>query len=79
MAINDHGYCPNCGISLTGGSIWETFFEKYGTERQADETAALYGATRELGTWGRAIGLYDIAKDRTVSWKCPDCGHEWDR
>jgi hypothetical protein len=25
----------------------------------------------------REIGIYDRNKDRTVSWKCPDCGGEW--
>jgi len=27
--------------------------------------------------WSRVIGIYDMEKDRTVSWKCPDCSHEW--
>lgn len=25
----------------------------------------------------RTIGVYDIDKDRTVEWMCPDCGSRW--
>jgi hypothetical protein len=34
-----------------------------------------FGATH----YSRKIGIYDITKDRTVKWKCPDCEGEWDR
>lgn len=34
-----------------------------------------YGATH----FSRKIGLYSRERDRTVAWKCPDCGHEWER
>ncbi|GGA91549.1 hypothetical protein [Ornithinibacillus halotolerans] len=27
----------------------------------------------------RKIGMYDLEKDRTMKWKCPDCNWEWDR
>jgi hypothetical protein len=76
---NEHGYCPHCGTDLDGEGIWQHFYEKLGTERQADETAELYGATREKGKFGRVIGIYDMEKDRTVRWKCPDCDGEWPR
>ena len=99
---DDHGHCPHCRTDLTGGSIWQTFYEKFLTEgywkdlegnysevlriltpdearRVADEVSGNYGATREKGNWGRAIGIYDMEKDRTVRWKCPDCNHEWPR
>lgn len=29
--------------------------------------------------FSRKIGIYDRMADRTVAWKCPDCGHEWAR
>ena len=77
--MSQHGHCPNCKVDLDGGSIWEHFFKEYGDEKKADEAAELYGATREKGQWGRAIGLYDRDKDRTVAWKCPDCEHVWER
>lgn len=77
--MNEHGHCPNCGVSLDGGSIWQHFRDKEGSDEEADRIASMYGATREKGNWGRAIGIYDIFKDRTVRWKCPDCDHEWNR
>ena len=75
--MNEHGYCPNCNKDLDGTLIWDTFFDKYGDVDKADEAAASYGATRETGKWGLKIGIYDMESDRTVSWQCPDCNHEW--
>lgn len=43
---------------------------------QADKTAESYGATREKGRFGKQIGIYDMAKDRTVAWRCPSCEQE---
>ncbi len=48
-------------------------------EKRADRYASSYGATRTTGRWGRQIGIYDMSKDRTVKWQCPDCGGEWPR
>ena len=48
-------------------------------ENRADKYAAAYGATRTRGQWGRAIGMSDMEQDRIVSWRCPDCKHEWAR
>ena len=79
MSSNEHGYCPNCGMDFDGGLIWDTFFDKYGDVDKADEAAASYGATRETGKWGLKIGIYDMERDMTTHWKCPDCGHEWPR
>ena len=76
---NEHGHCPNCNANLDGGSIWETFFQLTGSEKEADRKTEMYGANREKGRWGRTIALYDRDKDRTVAWKCPDCGHAWER
>lgn len=76
---NEHGYCPKCKTDLDGGSIWEHFFEKTGSEAEADKSAKSYGADRTQGQWGRAIGLYDRDLDRTTAWRCPDCGHRWGR
>lgn len=74
-----HGNCPNCGVDLNGGSIWEFFFQQKGDEAEADRIAAMYGATRTEGQWGRQLAIYDTELDRTVAHKCPDCGHEWSR
>ena len=31
------------------------------------------------GKFSRVLGVYDVRRDRTVAWKCPDCGREFDR
>lgn len=76
---NEHGYCPNCKADLDGEPIWEYFFKEYGSESEADRVAEMYGATREKGKFGRRIGIYDMDKDMTVAWACPDCNHQWSR
>ena len=77
--MNEHGYCPNCNTDLDGGLIWEYFYKEYGSEAKADDYAKGYGATRTTGKWGRAVGYYDMKKDRTTGWTCPDCDHSWGR
>lgn len=94
MAQNDHGSCPHCGADLNGGSIWEYFYKALQetgyyhdaspipsdeAEKEADRIAANYGATRTEGQWGRQIGIYDMERDRTVEWECPDCHGRWNR
>lgn len=71
--------CPNCEVDLDGDLIYETFFAKYGDEVRALRYAEMYGATKTEGRWGRQIGIYDYANDRTVAYRCPDCGHTWER
>ena len=39
------------------------------------EQQEAYGATH----FSRKIGIYDIDRDRTVEWQCPDCGCRWPR
>ncbi len=92
--MKDHGSCPLCGTDLNGGGIWEYFYNQlklngyyHGAsplqpeeaEKEADRIAANYGATRLEGQWGREIGIYDMERDRTVKYKCPDCDGEWMR
>jgi len=91
MALDDHGRCPHCDADLNGGSIWQTFYDqamkglkgRVPTEEEAatlaDESAEMYGATRTSGQWGRKIGIYDMEKDCTVEWQCPDCDGRWPR
>ena len=71
--------CPSCGSNLEGDLIWDTFYDKTKDEAEADRVAALYGATRTEGRWGRAISLYSIERDCTYAFQCPDCNHEWIR
>ena len=72
-------HCPSCNANLEGGLIFDTFMEQYKDEAKALETAKCYGATKTEGRWGRAIGMYDMEKDRTVAYRCPDCDHQWER
>lgn len=76
---NEHGYCPNCHSNLDGGSIWLHFYKESNSMATADKTAALYGATKEYGCWGRATVIYDVAGDRGTEYQCPDCDHRWPR
>lgn len=79
MATHDHGTCPGCGADLNGGLIWQTFADRGHTDAEADRIAALYGATRTHGQWGRQIAIYSQGRDRTAAYRCPDCEHEWPR
>lgn len=27
----------------------------------------------------RIIAIYDRVQDRSIAWRCPDCGRQWDR
>jgi ssDNA-binding Zn-finger/Zn-ribbon topoisomerase 1 len=40
------------------------------------ESQHLYGYAQ---FFSRLIGLYDLDRDRTVAWQCPDCNTRWDR
>jgi rubrerythrin len=40
-----------------------------------DKDREAFGGTH----FERQIGIVDRDKDRVVKWKCPDCGHEWER
>ena len=55
--------CPHCGANLDGGPIPEKDREWYSPPYR----------------WAREIGIYDMSRDRTIAWKCPDCGGEWPR
>lgn len=77
--MNEHKVCPNCGVSLEGELIYETYYRQHEDEAKALEIAEMYGATKTEGRWGRALGHYDQAADRTVGYECPDCHHYWKR
>lgn len=76
---NQHGYCPKCNLNLDGERIWDYFYNQKGSEQEADRNAEMFGATRERGCFGKAIGIYSIDRDMTVAWRCPECNHEWER
>ncbi len=60
--------CPHCGADLVGDQIDPDVADQYAGE--------WYNGKKYFS---RRIGLYDMGLDRTVKWKCPDCGGEWDR
>lgn len=71
--------CPYCHADLSGDLIYDSMLRVYKDEKRAAEAAASFGATKTNGKrFSRVIGIYDLAKDRTVSYKCPSCGCEWD-
>lgn len=57
--------CPKCGVSFQGEPIPEK-------SRQDGS----YGNSTHFS---RVIGIYSRGMDRTTQWRCPDCGHVWDR
>lgn len=72
----DHGNCPACQADLNGGSIYQHFLAA-NEPAEALRIAKMYGATETEGQWGRATAIYSQQRDRTVAYRCPDCGHEW--
>lgn len=51
------------GCDLTGAPIPEKSRQHYGPKTH----------------YSRCIAVYDIMRDVTTHWRCPDCGIEWDR
>lgn len=56
-------YCIACGADFLG-------------ERIPEENRAHYVVDEHFS---RRMGVYCLDRDRTVAWKCPDCGHRVDR
>lgn len=68
--------CPHCGTNLLGEKIIDVFLAQGKSHDQALEWASHYQGFEEYGIenrFGREIGIYDIEKDRTVYYICPDC------
>lgn len=61
--MSDFTHCPKCGADFQGPPIPEQHRQHYGKHTH----------------FSRLIGIYDMDRDRTVAWRCPDCGHEWPR
>jgi hypothetical protein len=59
-------YCPQCNADLRGERIPQKWIDdgSYGPEDPY---------------YYRTIAIYSMAQDRTVAFRCPDCGHEWGR
>lgn len=55
--------CSKCGADWDGGEIPENIREHYSPPYR----------------WSRRISVYDRDRDRTVAYRCPDCGDEVQR
>lgn len=61
--------CPECKADFRDGKIKDI----------VGEEAAKHYVGGGKGYFYRVIGIVDIAKDHIVQWRCPDCGHVWER
>lgn len=79
MSIDDHGSCVHCGFDLNGERIWDYFFKREGSEEEATRSAAMYGATKDFGRFGKEIYVksYSLNWDKLPSfYACPSCGEK---
>lgn len=65
----DFCFCSHCGADLRGPRIEPRLREMYG-----GDVECRHGCGAE-SHYSRLIGIYDIERDRTVEWMCPDCKH----
>ena len=80
--MNIHGFCPHCNADLDGDLVIDYPLSQGEMMSEAIEYAWSYEGWSEHGEanrWNRAIALYDIDKDRTVGYRCPDCEKTWER
>lgn len=72
---NINGYCPKCGFDFDGDLVVETFLNQGKSQEEAEETAshcAGFSKHGLLNRWSRKIGIYDLHKDRTTNYQCPE-------
>ena len=82
MRTESSDTCPACKSDLTGDPIPEKYrvHKDDCAEQKARFEGRCYCFPYGDATHGsRRIGIYDRGRDRTVAWRCPDCGHQWDR
>lgn len=72
--------CPNCKSNLESQDIYEYYLNEYKDGIKALESASFYGWKPEKPCcFSRCIGIYDMDRDVTSHWQCPDCKHKWER
>lgn len=79
---NIHGTCPHCNANLDGDLVIDYPLSQGKSKEEALEYAKFYAGWDEHGEanrWGRVIAVYDIDKDRTMYYRCPDCQGTWGR
>lgn len=68
--------CPHCNANLNDGDIFEVLREQNPDEsdEKIREWSGYYGWTKENPKhFGRQIAIYDMDRDRTSHFVCPDC------
>ena len=78
---NIHGYCPHCNADLDGDLVIDYPLSNRYSPDLVLEYVSSYAGWNEHGEknrFSRAIGLYDINKDRTTAYRCPDCNKTWE-
>ena len=80
MPTNNHGSCRHCGFDFNGEMIYDYFLKEYhGDKEKAKETASQYGATENLGRFGRQVFVTDHLENYTKQRRyiiCPQCKEE---
>ena len=80
--MNINGFCPHCKTSLDGDLVIDYPLSQGKSMEEALAYAKFHAGWSEHGEanrWGRATGIYDMTKDRTIAYRCPDCGQTWER
>jgi len=59
MKDNENRFCPQCGADWQAEPIPEADRQHFGSHTH----------------FSRRIAVYDLDRDITVAYRCPDCGH----
>ena len=73
---NINGYCPHCNADLDGDLVIDYPLSQGKTKEEAIAYVINYSGWTEhgeLNRWDRRIGIYDMSRDRTTHYVCPDC------
>ena len=76
MEPDDHGACINCGYDLNDEYVWDFYFNIYGNEEKANEIAAMFGASKGCGRFGKEVLVtsYDKHWNKLPKfYMCPKC------
>ena len=80
--MNINGFCPYCNANLDGDLIINYPLSQGKSKEEALAYASSYEGWNEHGEdnrWGRIINLFCMEKDRTISYRCPDCSGVWEK
>ena len=78
--VHPNDKCPNCGKSLVGQDIYETFISQGKTPKEALKCAKMYGWKRKAKkTFDRVVGVETSQYDGVTWWHCHDCTAFWKR